>query len=93
MTASEAKELSDKVNADHIDHADADIDHVFIEIQVATERGDYKLEYTFVKDVDYSLVNEIRNQLSGLGYEINILETKHEGKDTYTLDIDWSKEV
>jgi len=92
MTSTEAKETADNVNQHNIDRADADLDHVLIEIQEAAKKGDYGLDYSFVPEKDYSLVNQIRNSLSGLGYEVEIKKETENGQDFYTLEIDWSKE-
>ena len=90
MTADEAKEMADGVNQEHIDRADGDLDHVQIEISERAARGEYGLEYTFDPSKDYSLVNEIRNQLDEAGFEVEISggDSPSEG---YTLEIDWSK--
>jgi hypothetical protein len=91
MTAKEIKTIADEVNQDNIDRADSDLDHVQIKILETAKKGFYSLEYLFVSNTDYSRVNEIRNQLTGLGFEVEISIGQNLGDDCYVLNIDWSK--
>jgi hypothetical protein len=93
MTATEIKAIADEVNQENIDRADADLDHVEIEILESAKEGSYSLDYTFVPNTDFSRVNEIRNQLIGLGFDVEITEGVGDDKDCLVLEIDWSKNI
>lgn len=92
MTADEIKAIADEVNQEQLDRAEADLDHVQIEIFESAKKGQYDLEYSFVPDTDFSRVNEIRNQLLGLGFEVEIMEGGNLGEKCFVINIDWSKD-
>lgn len=92
MTADKIKAIADEINQEQLDRADADLDHVQIEILESAKKGHYSLEYSFVHNMDFSRVNEIRNRLLGLGFEVEITEGQNSGKKCFILNIDWSKE-
>jgi len=91
MTAEEMKKIADNINQDNLDKADADFDHIEIEILNSANNGNYNLEYSFVPDIDYSVVNEIRNKLIGTGFEVEITKGQNLGGECFVLNIDWSK--
>jgi hypothetical protein len=92
MTAEEIKAIADEINKEQIDRADADLDHVQIEIIESAKKGLYGLDYSFVPDTDFSRVNEIRNHLLGLGFDVEIIEGENLNKNCFVLSIDWSKD-
>ncbi len=91
MTAVVIKEIADKVNQEEIDKVDADFDHVEIEILESAKRGEYSLDYHFLPEVPYARINEIKNRLLELGYDVAIIIGANEGMDCFVLEIDWSK--
>jgi len=91
MTADNIKVIADKVNQEQIDRAESDLNHVQIEISESAKKGHYSLDYSFVPDTDFSRVNEIRNQLLGLGFEVELEEGVNSGNKCLVLSIDWSK--
>jgi hypothetical protein len=92
MTADQIKAIADEINQEQLDRADADLDHVQIEILESAKKGQYGLDYSFIPDTDFSRVNEIRNQLLGLGFDVEITEGENPGKKCLVLAIDWSKD-
>jgi len=92
MTAEEIKAIADEINQEQIDRADDDLDHVQIEILDSAKKGLYDLDYSFVPDTDFSRANEIRNQLLGLGFEVEIIKGENLDKNCFVLSIDWSKD-
>lgn len=92
MTSDEAKKLADEFNRDNIDKADGDLDHVLIEIQESANKGSYSLEYGFHSSKEFSLVNEIRNQLLKLGYKVELENKSDSGQNSISIIIDWSIE-
>lgn len=92
MTVDQIKAISDEINQVQLDRAHADLDHVQIEILECAKKGQYGLDYAFVPDTDFSRVNEIRNQLLGLGFDVIITEGENLEKKCFVLAIDWSKD-
>jgi hypothetical protein len=92
MTAEEMKEIADEVNQDNIDKADSDLNHVQIEINESAKKGNYGLDYSFVPDTDFSIVNEIKNRLIADGFDVEISTGENMGKECLELNIDWSKD-
>jgi hypothetical protein len=90
MKAEEIKAIADEVNQANLDKAESDINHVQIQILEAAKNGNYGLDYSFIPETDYSVVNEIRNHLLALSFIVEISDGPKLGGNSYVLTIDWS---
>jgi hypothetical protein len=92
MTASEAKEIADKINAESFEKtANELIDFVLVAISERADNGNYNLEYEVI-NCSFSEVTQLKNKLLKLGYSVAIKEDKDIEDECYILNIDWSVE-
>lgn len=92
ITAQEAKTAADHANARLIREAQADMEDIFKQIRNAASLGLYKASHSFMMGKTFPLVNETRNQLTELGFDIEITEVPGTNGKHYVIDISWAKE-
>jgi len=84
MTAKEMNQLANDFNQALFDKADADIDHIEIEIEQEAKLGGYYLEYEFIPGYNLVKVKYIKTYLEENGYKVELLQGEN-----YTIIIDW----
>ncbi|MCW3075765.1 MAG: hypothetical protein JWO32_374 [Bacteroidetes bacterium] len=93
MTSTDAKEIADKFNEAKINASEKDLKCVKNEIKNTAKKGGYVLEYTFIPDVDFVIVNAVKNELVKLGFAVKINSEKNMGHECYLLEVDWSLDI
>lgn len=86
MNAKEMLDLADELNSNLFDKADADLDHVEIEILECAKMGNYSLEYEFLPEYDPKKIIYIVRNLEEKGFNVEVIE-----KESFVLNIDWSR--